>query len=154
MMMVIEKIAEASIHAQSFLAHNPGTDAHGQYGVGGVVKGPVNAVVGEKGPEVVIPLKKKFMNKKVKDMVRYFQGQEMKKSAAKKTRIGKIAKRKPQHGGYEEKSDGTMVPNTSLGNRQATSPAALHGSQMGSLFSSGWLQTDSVRSGGQTNLRG
>lgn len=154
-MMLIAKLAAKGMHAQDFLAHNPGRDAHGQYGVGGVVRGPVNALVGEKGPEVVVPLKKKFMNKKVKDVVRYFQGQEMKKAAAKKkTRLGKIAKRPPQHGGYEEKANGTMVPNTSLGNRQATSDAALHGSQMGSLFSSGWLQSESVRGGSQPNLRG
>ncbi len=154
-MMVIEKLAEASIHAQSFMAHNPGTDAHGQFGVGGVVKGPVSAIIGEKGPEVVVPLKKKFMNKKVKDVVRYFKGQELKKQAAKKRmKIGKVAKKPHQHGGYEEKKDGTLVPNSDLGSRQATSDAALHGSQMGSLFSSGWLQSQSVRSGSQPNLRG
>ena len=154
-MMMIEKIAEASVHAQSFQAHNPGTDAHGQFGAGGVTKGPINAVIGEKGPEVVVPLKKKFMNKKVKDVVRYFKSQEIKKQAAKKKmKIGKIAKKPHQHGGYEEKKDGSLNPNTSLGNRQATSEAALHGSQMGSLFSSGWLQSQSVRGGSQPNLRG
>ena len=39
---------------------------------GGVVKGPVNALIGEAGPEVVIPLKKKYMNKTVKEVARHF----------------------------------------------------------------------------------
>jgi hypothetical protein len=43
---------------------------------GGVVKGPVHALLGEKGPEVVVPLKKRFMNKKVKDVAQHFVKRE------------------------------------------------------------------------------
>jgi len=39
---------------------------------GGVVKGPIRALLGEAGPEVVVPLKKKYMNRTVAEMARHF----------------------------------------------------------------------------------
>ncbi len=158
-MMMIEKIAERGMHAQDFQAWNPGTDAHGQFRVGGVIKGPVKAILGETGPEVVIPMKKKFMNKKVKDMVRYFKRKEMGKSAARIIRVArshkKIQKKKkpPQHGGFEEKKDGTLVSNTNLGTRQGFSPGAGFGAEMGSLHSGGWHEGATVRGGSTPSLR-
>ena len=148
--MMIEKIAERSYHAQDFLAHNPGTDAHGQFRVGGVIKGPVKAILGEAGPEVVVPMKKKFMNKKVKDVVRYFKRKEMGKSAARFL----TKKKKPRrHGGYEEKKDGTLVSLSFLGSRQSLSPGAGFGAEMGSLHSGGWHEGATVRGGSTPSLR-
>lgn len=48
----------------------------GGFAAGGVIKGPVRAILGEKGPEVVVPLKKKFMNKKVSEVARHFAKKE------------------------------------------------------------------------------
>ncbi len=157
-MMLIEKIAEASINATHFQNWDPSTDAAGQFAVGGVVKGPVNAILGETGPEVVVPMKKKFMNKKVKDVVRHFKSREMlmRKSAAKKKkdrRIKAIGKGKISHGGYDESSGGALVPNSSLGNRQLDSPSSGYGGQMGSLAAGGPPISGSVRAGSQVNLR-
>lgn len=151
--MMIEKIAERGMHAQDFLAHNPGTDAHGQFGAGGVIKGPVKALLGEAGPEVVVPMKKRFMNKKVKDVAKHFVRKEIHKSAARKKMTTQLKKRPPQHGGFEEKKDGTMTPNTSLGTRQGLAPGAGYGPQSGSLHSGGWYEGASVRGGSTPSLR-
>jgi hypothetical protein len=155
-MMVIEKIAAKGMHAQDFGAWHPATDAHGQFGAGGVVRGPVNAIIGEAGPEVVVPMKKKFMNKKVKDVVRHFKTKERQKTAEKKGLRGyyKLKKKKkpPQHGGFQERKDGSMEPNTNLGTRRTD--AGMYGPEMGSLHSGGWNESASVRGGSQPNLRG
>ena len=149
--MLIEKIAERGMHAQDFQAWNPGTDAHGQFRAGGVIKGPVKAILGEAGPEVVVPMKKKFMNKKVKDVVRYFKRKEMGKSAA-ASFVTK--KKKPRrHGGYEEKKDGTLVSLSFLGSRQALSSGAGFGPEMGSLHSGGYHEGATVRGGSTPSLR-
>lgn len=153
---MIEKIAEKGMHAQDFLAWHPATDAHGQFSAGGVVRGPVKALLGEAGPEVVIPMKKRFMDKKVKDVAKHFVRKEMRKSAARnkvKILMNKAKKRPPQHGGFEEKKDGTMVPNTSLGGRQGLAPGAGYGAEMGSLHSGGWYEGATVRGGSTPNLR-
>jgi hypothetical protein len=162
-MMLIEKLAARTIHVNDFLAHNPGRDAMGQYGAGGVVKGPVNALLGENGPEVVVPLKKKFMNKKVKDVVAYYHKRQsrMSKLAAvvrlKKVqdkRIKAIGKKKTSYGGYDENPrDGSMFPNSSLGNKQIDSEAVGYGSMMGSLHSGGEFISSSVRGGSTPSLR-
>lgn len=157
-MMMIEKIAEKSVHVTDFSAHNPGEDAHGQYAAGGVIKGPIRALLGEKGPEVIIPLKKKFMGKRVKDVVSYFMGQQkaMDKNAAKKKKnpkIKAIGKGKVSHGGYDEAFDGAMKPNSVLGNRQPTAMSMGHGSAMGSLHSAGEFISGAVRGGSTPNLR-
>ena len=162
MMMLIEKIAAKTTHVNDFLAHNPGRDAMGQYGAGGVVRGPVNALLGEKGPEVVVPLKKKFMNKKVKDVVAYYHKRQsrMNKLAAaalkkvKDKRIKAIGKGKTSHGGYDEDpKDGDMRPNSSLGNKQTDVAAVGYGSLMGSLHSGGEFISGTVRGGSTPSLR-
>lgn len=157
-MMLIEKIAERGVHVGDFLAHNPGEDAHGQYAAGGVIRGPVRALLGERGPEVVVPLKKKFMNKKVKDVVQHFKSRQraMDKRAAKKKKdpkIKAIGKGKVSHGGYDEAFDGAMKPNSVLGNRQPTALSMGHGSAMGSLHSGGEFISATVRGGSTPNLR-
>lgn len=162
-MMLIEKIAAKTIHVNDFLAHNPGRDAMGQYGAGGVVRGPVNALLGEAGPEVVVPLKKKFMNKKVKDVVSYYKKRQarMSKLAAvarlkkvKDKRIKAIGKDKISHGGYDEDlKDGDMRPNSSIGNKQTDVEAVGYGSLMGSLHSGGEFISGAVRGGSTPNLR-
>lgn len=48
----------------------------GGFAAGGVIRGPIHALLGEKGPEVVVPLKKKFMNKKVSEVARDFVKKE------------------------------------------------------------------------------
>lgn len=140
------------MHAQDFLAWHPATDAHGQFGAGGVIKGPVKAILGEAGPEVVVPMKKRFMNKKVKDVAKHFVRKEMRKSAA-KDKKKRIPRKPPQHGGFEEKKDGTMAPNTSLGARQGLAPGAGYGALAGSLHSGGWYEGASVRGGSTPSLR-
>ena len=157
-MMLIEKIAERSVHVSDFDSHNPGNDAHGQYAAGGVIRGPVRALLGERGPEVVVPMKKKFMNKKVKDVVKHFRNKQraMNKMAVKKKknpRIKAIGKGKISYGGYDEAFDGTMKPNSVLGNRQPTALAMGHGSSMGSLHSAGEVISATVRGGSTPNLR-
>lgn len=164
---MIEKIAAKGMHAQDFLAWHPSTDAHGQFGAGGVIKGPVKAILGEAGPEVVVPMKKQFMNKKVKDVAKHFVRKEMQKSAAKDKehphgyyirrsllqKKKQLSKKPPQHGGFEEKNDGTVAPNTSLGARQGLAPGAGYGAQSGSLHSGGWHEGASVRGGSTPSLR-
>jgi hypothetical protein len=51
----------------------------GGFAAGGVVRGPIHALLGEAGPEVVIPLKKKFMNKKVSEVAREFVRKEQRR---------------------------------------------------------------------------
>ena len=51
----------------------------GGFAAGGVVRGPIHALLGEKGPEVVVPLKKKFMNKKVSEVAREFVKKEQRR---------------------------------------------------------------------------
>ena len=156
-MIVIEKIAAVGANFGNFQNTFPGTDAGGQLRAGGVIKGPTNALIGEAGPEVVIPMKKKFMNKKVKDVVRHYRKREilMRKMGAKKkdSRIKAIGKGWVQHGGYTESVDGALVPNSILGDRRPEWSATGYGSQMGSLAAGGVPISGSVRAGSTANLR-
>lgn len=157
-MILIEKIAEKSMHVTDFEAYSTGADAHGQYAAGGVIKGPVNATLGEKGPEIIVPLKKKYMKKTVAEMVAHFKKKQrrMDKVAAKKKknkRFKAVGDGKSSHGGYDEKSDGSLVPNSSLGNRQVTAQSTGYGSLMGSIHSGGEFISSSVRGGSTPNLR-
>lgn len=158
-MLLIEKIAEKSMHVGDFEAYSTGADAHGQYAAGGVVKGPVKAILGESGPEVVVPMKKKYMKKTVAEMVAHFKKKQrrMDKVAAKKkkkdNKFKAVGDGKKSHGGYDEKSDGSLVPNSSLGNRQVTGMSTGYGSLMGSLHSGGEFISSSVRGGSTPSLR-
>lgn len=151
----IQKTAAVSVNFGNFRSTNPGTNA--QFRAGGVTKGPVNALIGEAGPEVVIPMKKKFMNKKVKDVVRHYKSREslMRKIGAKnkEPKNKAIGKKWVQHGGFSEAKDGSLVPTYELGNRRPEWGAAGYGSSMGSLAAGGPPISGSVRAGSTVNLR-